>query len=155
MEICQPTVSRVRKQYVREGLDAALDRHTPRRAYVRKIDVRYPDPERIVLVMDNLNTHSLASIYEAFAPDEAKCLVDKVEIHHTPKHGVWLNMAEIELSVLSRTCLDRRTADVTTLEAEVAAWQDRRNAAATTVDWLFTSYDTRVKLKLLYPSLHQ
>ncbi len=119
------------------------------------VDVRYPDAERIVLVMDNLNTHSPASLYEAFAPAEAKRLIDKLEIHHTPKHGSWLNMAEIELSVLSRTCLDRRIADVATLEAEVAAWEKRRNATAATVDWRFTSHDARIKLKRLYPTIHE
>lgn len=118
------------------------------------VDIRHPDAERIVLVMDNLNTHSPASLDEAFAPAEAKRLVDKLEIHHTPKHGSWLNMAEIELSVLSRTCLDRRIADATTLAAEVAAWQERRNTAGATVDWRFTTDDARIKLKRLYPSLH-
>ena len=93
------------------------------------VDVRYPEAERIVLVMDNLNTHSPASLYEAFPPAEARRLTDKLEIHHTPKHGSWLNMAEIELSVLSRQCLDRRVPDEAALKAEVAAWQNRRNAS--------------------------
>jgi len=92
------------------------------------VDVRYPDAERIVPVMNNLNIHSPASLYETFPPDEAKRLADRLEIHHTPKHGSWLNMAEIELSVLRRQCLDRRLPDFATLQAEVAAWQDRRNA---------------------------
>ncbi len=118
------------------------------------VDRRYPDAERIVLVMDNLNTHSPASLYEAFPPAEAKRLADKLEIHYTPKHGSWLNIAEIELSALARQCLDRRVPDAATLQAEVAAWQRRRNAAATTVDWRFTTADARIKLTRLYPSIH-
>ena len=96
--------------------------------------------------MDHLNTHSPASLYEAFPPAEAKRLADKLEIHYTPKHGSWLNMAEIELSVLARQCLDRRLADRATLEREVAAWAAARNAAATTIDWRFTTADARIKL---------
>jgi hypothetical protein len=119
------------------------------------VDVRYPDADRIVLVMDNLNTHTPASLYEAFPPAEAKRLADKLEIHHTPKHGSWLNIAEIELSVLGRQCLSRRLPDFAALAAEVAAWQDRRNATATTVDWRFTTANARIKLKRLYPSLHE
>ena len=119
------------------------------------VDVRYPDAERIVLVLDNLNTHSPASLYEAFPPAEAKRLADKLEIHPTPKHGSWLNMAEIELSVLGRQCLSRRLPDFAALEAEVAAWQDRRNATATAVDWRFTTEDARIRLKRLYPSVHE
>jgi DDE superfamily endonuclease len=119
------------------------------------VDVRYPDAERIVLVMDNLNVHSPASLYEAFPPAEAKRLADKLEIHHTPKHGSWLNIAEIELSVLGRQCLSRRLPDFATLEAEVDAWQDRRNATATTVDWRFTTADARIKLKRLYPAIQE
>ena len=88
----------------------------------------YPAAEKIVLVQDNLNTHKPASLYEAFAPEEARRLIDKLEIHYTPKHGSWLNMAEIELGVLQRQCLDRRMADLTTLQTEVAAWQQTRNA---------------------------
>jgi hypothetical protein len=119
------------------------------------IDVRYPDAEMIALVMDNLNTHTPAALYEAFPPAEAKRLADKLEIHHTPKHGSWLNIAEIELSVLSRQCLDRRIPDLATLAAEVTAWQDRRNATGGTVNWRFTTDDARIKLKRLYPSLHE
>src|SRR3712207_2724083 len=117
------------------------------------VDVRYPAAERIVLVMDNLNTHSPASLYEVFPPAEAKRLADKLEIHYTPKHGSWLNMAEIELSVLSRQCLDQRVPDCATLQAEVAAWTERRNAAGGTVDWRFTTDDARIKLKRLYPAI--
>jgi hypothetical protein len=119
------------------------------------VDARYPDAERIVLVLDNLNTHTPASLYEAFAPAEAKRLADKLEIHYTPKHGSWLNIAESELSVLSRQCLNRRLPDLATLEAEVAAWQERRNTAAITVDWRFTTADARIKLKRLYPSFQE
>ena len=119
------------------------------------IDVRYPDAEGIALVMDNLNTHTPAALYEVFPPAEAKRLADKLEIHYTPKHGSWLNIAEIELSVLSRQCLDRRVPDFATLQAEVAAWQDRRNAAGGAVDWRCTTEDARIKLKRLYPSLHE
>jgi hypothetical protein len=118
------------------------------------VDVRFPTAVRIRLVMDNLNTHSPASLYEVFAPAEAKRLADKLELHYTPKHGSWLNIAEIELSVLSRQCLDRRVPDAATLQAEISAWQDRRNAAGSGVDWRFTTADARIKLKRLYPSLH-
>lgn len=119
------------------------------------VDERYPDAERIVLVQDNLNTHTPAALYEAFPPAEAKRIADKLEIHYTPKHGSWLNMAEIELSVLSRQCLDRRVPDRATLEAEVAAWAGRRNTAGGPVDWRFTTDDARIKLKRLYPSIQE
>jgi hypothetical protein len=119
------------------------------------VDVRYPQAERIVLVQDNLNTHTPASLYDAFPPAEAKRLADKLELHYTPKHGSWLNMAEIELSVLSRQCLDRRVPDVATLEAEVAAWEARRNTAGGKVDWRFTTEDARIRLKRLYPSIQE
>ena len=119
------------------------------------VDVRYREAERIVLVMDNLNTHSPSSLYEVFPAAEAKRLADKLEIHYTPKHGSWLNMAEIELSVLSRQCLERRVPDMETLQAEVAAWQERRNAAGGSINWRFTMEDARIKLKKLYPSIHE
>ena len=119
------------------------------------IDVHYPDAETIVLVMDQLNTHSPASLYEAFPPSEAKRLADKLELHYTPKHGSWLNMAEIELSVLQRQCLDRRLADRSTLEREVAAWVAQRNAAGQRIDWRFTTADARIKLKHLYPAFQE
>ncbi len=115
-------------------------------------DVHYPDAEKIVLVMDNLNTHTPASLYEAFAPAEAKRLTDRLEIHYTPKHGSWLNIAEIELSVLGRQCLDRRIGDDETLIREVAAWEKARNSADAVVNWRFTTTDARIKLKHLYPS---
>jgi transposase len=119
------------------------------------VDERYPQAERIVLVMDNLNTHSPASLYEAFEPEKARRLCEKLEIHYTPKHGSWLNMAEIELSVLSRQCLQRRVPDFETLEAEAAAWQERRDAAGVKIDWRFGTEDARIKLKRLYPSLQE
>ncbi len=116
------------------------------------IDRRYPHAKKIRLVMDNLNTHTPGSLFEAFPPDEAQRLADKLEIHYTPKHGSWLNIAEIELSILSRQCLDRRIPDRMTLCREVAAWEDRRNARPGSVDWHFTADDARIKLKQLYPS---
>lgn len=119
------------------------------------VDVRYPAAERIGLVLDNLNTHSPAALYEVFPPAEAKRLAAKLEIHYTPKHGSWLNIAEIELSVLGRQCLDRRLPDVATLEAEVAAWQARRNTKGGAVNWRFTTADARIKLKRLYPSIDE
>lgn len=117
------------------------------------VDVSYPRAEKIVLVQDNLNTHKLASLYEAFPPEEARRLINKLEVHYTPKHGSWLNMAEIELGVVQGQCLDRRIPDLPTLTREVAAWQSARNAAQVKVDWQFTTADARVKLKRLYPIL--
>lgn len=119
------------------------------------VDVQYLEAEMIVLVEDQLNIHSPASLYEAFEPAEAKRLADKLEIHYTPKHGSWLNMAEIELSILSRQCLDQRIADKATLCAEVDAWQKRRDAQPGKVDWQFTTDDARVKLRHLYPSIKE
>ena len=116
------------------------------------VDVHYPDADRIVLVMDQLNTHSPASLYQAFPPTEAKRIADRLEIHYTPKHGSWLNMAEIELSALQRQCLNRRLADRGTVEREVAAWSTARNAAGAGIDWRFTTADARIKLKRLYPA---
>lgn len=113
----------------------------------------YADAERIVLVCDNLNTHTPACLYEAFEPAEARRLVERFEWHHTPKHGSWLNVAECELSVLARQCLDRRIPDIATLPQEVAAWERDRNAAVVKVDWQFTTADARVKLKKLYPTV--
>jgi len=117
------------------------------------VDIHYPDADRIVLVMDQLNTHSPASLYQAFPPAEAKRIADRLEIHQTPKHGSWLNMAEIELSVLARQCLDRRLDDRKTMEREVAAWATARNAAGSAIDWRFTTADARIKLKRLYPAI--
>lgn len=117
------------------------------------IDVYYPEAEIIRLVMDNLNTHTPASLYKVFEPEEARRIANKLEIHYTPKHGSWLNMAEIELSILSRQCLDRRIPDQETLRAEVAAWEVARNKVEAKMDWQFTTEDARVKLKKLYPSI--
>jgi hypothetical protein len=117
------------------------------------VDEQYPHAEKIVLVMDNLNTHKPASLYEAFAPTEARRLLGRLEIHYTPKHGSWLDMAETELSVLATQCLDRRIPDPLTLTKEVATWERQRNAAQGRVDWRFTTYDARIKLKRLYPSI--
>ncbi len=119
------------------------------------VDVRYPDAEKIVLVMDNLNTHTPASLYEAFEPEKARRLARKLEIHYTPKHGSWLNMAEIELSVLSRQCLDRRVPDFETLAREAHTWQRRRDERGVRIDWRFTTEDARIKLKRLYPSFQE
>lgn len=117
------------------------------------VDVHFPEAEKIVLVMDNLNTHKLASLYEAFSPEEARRIIDKLEIHYTPKHGSWLNMAEIELSVLQRQCLQARIPDQATLTEKVAAWESRRNSSLATVHWRFTTEDARIKLHKLYPSI--
>jgi transposase len=114
-------------------------------------DVHYPQAERIIVVLDNLNTHLPASFYEAFEPEEARRLVNRFEFHYTPKHGSWLNMAEIELSVLSRQGLDRRIPERAFLEREVAAWEAERNAQVVKVLWRFTTADARIKLKYLYP----
>ena len=112
-----------------------------------------PEADQIVLVLDNLNTHKLASLYEAFAPEQARRLAERFEIHYTPKHGSWLNMAEIELSVLTRQCLNRRLSSRPELEREIAAWQGERNERAVEVRWRFTTADARIKLRRLYPSL--
>jgi hypothetical protein len=113
----------------------------------------YPAVEKIVLVMDNLNTHKLASLYEAFPPDRARRLAERFEVHHTPKHGSWLNVAEIELSVLSRQCLDRRIGSVGELVDEVDAWQTERNDRMVGVNWRLTTADARIKLRRLYPAI--
>ena len=117
------------------------------------VDVRYPDAQVITVVHDQLNTHVPASLYAAFEPDVAKRILEKLEFHYTPKHGSWLNMAEIELSVLSRQCLDRRIPDKESLQREVAAWSERRNRDERKIDWQFTTADARIKLKRLYPSI--
>jgi DDE superfamily endonuclease len=114
-------------------------------------DRLYPTARRITVVLDNLNTHGPASFYEAFPPDEARRLAERFEFHYTPQHGSWLNMAEIELSVLSRQCLDRRIGEVGILRREIETWQQRRNAASKTIDGQFTTAEARIKLKRLYP----
>jgi hypothetical protein len=117
------------------------------------VDQDYPEAERIVLVLDNLNTHTPGSLYATFPPAEARRLTDKLELHYTPVHGSWLNIAELELSILTRQCLSRRIPDQPTLEREVAAWLAERNARPAPVDWRFTTADARIKLKHLYPSV--
>ncbi|WP_327580382.1 IS630 family transposase [Streptomyces sp. NBC_00145] len=115
------------------------------------LTVNYPDADTVVLVMDNLNTHTIASLYEAFTPDKAFALAQRLEIHHTPKHGSWLNIAEIELSALTRQCLDRRIDDLNTLNTELTAWQNATNTDQRQVNWQFTTHDARTKLRHLYP----
>ena len=117
------------------------------------LDEHYPRAKVVRLVMDNLNTHSIASLYEAFPPEEARRLAQRLEIHYTPKHGSWLNVAEIELKALSTQCLDRRIPDIEKLRYEVAAWQKARNSATVKVDWQFTTPNARIKLKHLYPQI--
>ena len=117
------------------------------------LDEHYPRARKLHLVMDNLNTHGGASLYEAFAPEEARRLLDRLELHYTPKHGSWLNVAEIELSILSRQCLARRIADGPTLIREIESWQKDRNHRATKVRWQFTTKNSRTKLRKLYPTL--
>jgi hypothetical protein len=116
-------------------------------------DELYPEAERIVVVMDNLNTHTPAAFYQVYEPEEARRLIQRFEFHFTPKHGSWLNMAEIELSALARQCLDRRLPDIETLLREVQAWQDQRNSEVVKVRWQFTTADARIKLRHLYPRI--
>jgi DDE superfamily endonuclease len=111
----------------------------------------HSEAEKVVLVMDNLNTHKVASLYEAFPPEQARRIIERLEIHHTPKHGSWLNMAEIELSVLSGQCLDRRIDNADELKREVLAWEEERNERQVGVNWQFTTADARIKLRKLYP----
>jgi hypothetical protein len=117
------------------------------------VDIHYAHAEKIALVMDNLNTHSIGSLYEAFEPAEARRLAEKLEIHYTPKHGSWLNMAEIEIGVLSRQCLSEYIPSMEQMEKEVTSWQFNRNMQGATVNWQFTTGDARVKLKRLYPEI--
>ena len=116
------------------------------------VDVHFPQAEVIRLVVDNLNTHTPAALYDTFAPAEARRLTRKLEFHYTPKHGSWLNMAECEFAALTKQCLARRVPDVTTLRQEVTAWQTRRNRAKTRINWRFATADTRVRLHRLYPA---
>lgn len=121
--------------------------------FVESIAAHYPEAERITLVMDNLNTHTPAALYETFPPAKAKALWDRFEFVHTPKHGSWLNMAEIEINVMVRQCLNRRIADIETVRREVAAWQAHRDQLHATINWQFTTETARVKLRRLYPSI--
>jgi hypothetical protein len=116
------------------------------------VDVHYPEAERIAVVLDNLSTHSPAALYQAFPPAEARRLLQRLEFHDTPKHGSWLNMAELEFSALNRQCLGRRIADRETLRREITAWQEARNVARVTVQWRFTTTAARTKLHRLYPA---
>lgn len=117
------------------------------------VDEHYPEKKKIVLVMDNLNTHKVSSLYAAFKPEEARRIAERLEIHYTPKHGSWLDMAEIEIGVMARQCLDRRIPDQDSLKREIKAWQDTRNQEGAGVNWRFTTQDARVKLKSLYPTI--
>ena len=167
---CKPgQPQRIDDEYVRNGVaeifmeveplngkrHVAITEHRTRKDWALQIqqmlDERYPDAIKVRLVMDNLNTHGIASLYEAFEPKEARRLAQRLDIHYTPKHGSWLNIAEIELSVLKGQ--DRRIPDMPTMRAEVAAWEKDRNNSASRIDWQFTTADARVKLKRLYPQL--
>jgi len=117
------------------------------------LEDRYPKALKVILVMDNLNTHSAASLYEAFEPEVARLLASRLEIHYTPKHGSWLNIAEIELSALNTQCLNRRIPTIELMRTEISAWENDRNNRASTIDWRFTTADARIKLKRLYPKL--
>lgn len=158
-------------EYVREGVvnlfmlfeplagqrEVKITKQRTRKEYAECLrllsDQAYPEAERIVLVQDNLNTHSPGSLYEAFPPAEAKRLAERFEFHYTPKHGSWLNMAEIEFSILGRQCLDRRIASAEELRQEIAAWESVRDHATAKVDWQFKTEDARIKLRKLYPSI--
>jgi hypothetical protein len=115
------------------------------------VDHHYAHAEKVVVVMDNLNIHTIASLYKAFVPEEARRIAEKLEIHHTPKHASWLNMAEIEIGVLSRQCLSDKVSSIEQMRRNVSAWQCLRNAQGSTVNWRFTTADARIKLKKLYP----
>jgi len=132
-----------------------IERKTKRdwAGFIEEIADQYPDAEKITLVMDNLNTHKAASLYETFEPEKAKALWDRFEFVYTPVHGSWLNMAEIELNVLIGQCLNRRIADIEVMRSEVAAWETCRNKQKAVISWRFTTEDARIKLKRLYPTL--
>ena len=140
---------------IRKGRCAAHKRRHAEVLLKADLDVRYPDADKIKLVMDNLNTHTPASLYKAFEPVEARRLAERLEIHYTPKHGSWLNMAEIEFSHLGRQCLDRRIPDQHTLRQEVEAWAEQRNQKRAQMSWRFTTEDARIKLRHLYPSIDE
>lgn len=167
---CKPgQPKRIDDEYVRHGVaeifmeveplagkrHVAITERRTRKDWAQQIkqmlDERYPEAIKVRLVMDNLNTHNIASLYETYEPQEAKRLADRLEIHHTPKHGSWLNMAEIELSVLKGQCLKRRIAEMSSMRTEVAAWEKHRNSSAKKIDWHFTTDEARIKLKRLYP----
>jgi len=162
---------RIDDEYVRNGVaeifmeveplagkrHVAVTEHRTKKDWALQIkqmlDERYPDTIKVRLVMDNLNTHNIASLYETFEPREARRLAERLDIHYTPKHGSWLNMAEIELSVLKGQCLERRIPDMATMQTEVAAWEKNRNNNTKKISWQFTTPDARIKLKRLYPRL--
>jgi len=169
---CKPgQPARLDDEYVRNGVvqifmeveplggkrHVAITKRRTRKDWAHQIkqmlDERYPDAIQVRLVMDNLNTHSVASLYETFEPREARRLAERLDIHFTPKHGSWLNMAEIELSALKGQCLDRRIPAMSTMQAEVATWEADRNNSMNPIDWQFTTSDARIKLKRLYPNL--
>jgi hypothetical protein len=135
----------------------AVTEHRTRKDWAMQIkqmlDERYASATKVRLVMDNLNTHNIASLYETFEPNEARRLAQRLDIHYTPKHGSWLNMAEIELSVLKGQCLDRRIPDMAIMQTEVDAWEKERNNSMKKIDWQFTTPDAQIKLKRLYPKL--
>jgi len=162
---------RIDDEYVRNGVaeifmeveplagkrHVAVTEHRARKDWAAQIkemlDERYPNVIKVRLVMDNLNTHNIASLYETFEPKEARRLVERLEIHYTPKHGSWLNMAEIELSVLKGQCLDRRIPDIVSMQNQVVAWERDRNNSVRKIVWQFTTSDARIKLKRLYPKI--
>jgi hypothetical protein len=167
---CKPrNPRRVDDEYVRNGVaeifleveplkgrrHVAVTEHRARRDWAwwirGMLDERYPEAVRVRLIMDNLNTHCVASLYEAFQPEEARRLAERLEIHHTPKHGSWLNMAEIELSALKGQCLNRRISDLQTMQKHVTSWEKDRNNRKSKISWQFTNTDARIKLKHLYP----
>jgi len=166
-------VARYDCEYVRRGVahlfmifeplagqrDVAVTERRTKRDYAQCLrqlsDERYPDAERIVLVQDNLNTHSPASLYEAFAPPEAQRLAQRFEFHYTPKHGSWLDMAEIELGILGRQCLSQRIDNLKDLRRQAKAWAKNRNQTQVKVNWQFTTADARTKLRRLYPSIEE
>ncbi len=163
--------ARIDDEYVRNGVaeifmeveplggkrHVAVTEHRTRNDWAMQIkqmlDERYSSAIKVRLVMDNLNTHNIASLYETFEPKEARGLAERLDIHYTPKHGSWLNMAEIELSVLKRQCLNRRIPDMPTMQSAVAAWEKNRNNRAKKIVWQFTTMTARIKLKRLYPNL--
>jgi Mn-dependent DtxR family transcriptional regulator len=143
------TIEHLKQRFVEEGFESAL----VRKPSSRIPEVTFNGAEKVRLVMDNLSTHNLASLYEAFEPEEVRRLARRLEIHHTPKHGSWLNIAEIELSALKIQCMDRRIPEIGKLRSEVAAWESDRNNRIAAVDWQFSTADARIKLKRLYPKL--
>ncbi len=163
--------ARVDHEYVRNGVaevflevepltgkrHVAATEHRTRKDWARWIksmlDERYPNAVQVRLVMDNLNTHCIASLYEVFPPQEARRLAERLEIHYTPKHGSWLNMAEIELSALNGQCLDRRIPNLITMQSYIAAWESYRNNRQSKINWHFSTSNARIKLKHLYPNL--